>query len=96
MKKPVMVLITGVVLLVGGVAIGLGDTIIGMIHSFNGAAAAAPGTVSPDKLAGEIGHSLISLLIGIPVSFAGLLLVIGGTIAHLRSKPGTETQKTTA
>lgn len=94
MKQSVKVLISGLVLLVGGMVFGFGGTIIGMIRSFNSVAASS-GTASSEKLAEGIGNSLLSTAIGIPVSFIGLCLVVGGTIAYFvgRKKAVPETQQ---
>ena len=92
MKKSIKVLISGVVLLVGGMVFGLGATIIGMVRSFN-TVAASSGTASAEELAEGICNSLICTAIGIPVSFIGLCLVVGGTIAYLMGRQEAASEK---
>ena len=84
-KKSIRVLRVGVVLFVGGLVFGLGGTIIGMIRSFNSSVGQS-GTALPEQLAGNISNALISTAIGIPVSFIGLCLVIGGLIAYFMGR----------
>lgn len=92
MKTSVKVLVSGVVLLVGAMIFGVGGTVIGMIHSFNNAAASS-GSTSPDKLAEGIGNSLISTAIGVPVAVIGLSLIIGGIVAYFVGKNNSKSKE---
>jgi uncharacterized membrane protein len=90
MKRSIKVLIAGALLLVGGFVFGLAGTIMGMIRTFS--RIAESGTGSPKQLAEGIDNSLISTAVGIPVSFIGLCLVIGGLIAYFVGKQQSKSE----
>lgn len=80
MKKSVKIIIAGSVLFAGGIVFGVGGTVVNMIEAFD--VIEASGVGDPDALAAEIGDSLIATVIGIPVSFVGFCMFLGGIIAY--------------
>ena len=91
MKNPVKLMIAGAVLFVGSLIFGVGGTVVGMISSFN--QVASSGQADTEKLSEEIGTSLIPTMIGMPIAFIGLCLLVGGVIAYFvgRNKNADET-----
>ncbi len=84
MKKSVKVMIVGVILFIGSLLFAVGGTVIGMIRSFNQIASSSqPNT---EELAEWVSTSFTITMIGIPIAFLGLCLLIGGVIAYFVGK----------
>jgi biopolymer transport protein ExbB/TolQ len=80
MKKSAKVMIAGAVLFVGSLILGVGGTVVGMISSFN--QVASSGQADTEEVSEAIGTSLIPTMIGMPIAFIGLCLLVGGVIAY--------------
>ena len=90
MKKSAKVAIAGAVLLLGSLMFGVGGTVIGMVRSFSSVAESSNG--SAQELSEGIANSLICTVIGIPLAFIGLCLLVGGSIACIAGRGKTTTE----
>lgn len=85
-------LIAGSILFILGSLVGVGGTILGMVLTFN--TLSSSGVSSSEPVAAGVSSSLITTVIGIPLGFLGLGLLLFSLAAFLITRNRNSSNKT--